>query len=97
MASPNGAKAFIAISSMAVLVTDGPIASVGYCISKFAQLRVVEFIATQYGKDGLLAVAIHPGGVKTELAKAAPEGFDKRKATFMLVKNVCSYLSSLSR
>jgi len=72
----NGAKTFIAIGSYAALITSGHIANTAYTISKFAQARLVEFLAEQYAKEGLLAIAVHPGAVNTEMAdKTTPESF----------------------
>lgn len=72
----NGVKTFIAVSSFAALITSGHIANTAYCISKFAQARFVEFLSEQYGSDGVLAVAVHPGAVNTEMAdKTTPESF----------------------
>jgi NAD(P)-dependent dehydrogenase (short-subunit alcohol dehydrogenase family) len=72
----DGAKTFIAVNSFAALITSGHIANTAYCISKFAQARFIEFISEQYGADGVLAVAVHPGAVNTEMAdKTTPEGF----------------------
>ncbi|KAL5121717.1 hypothetical protein ACEQ8H_000404 [Pleosporales sp. CAS-2024a] len=54
----------------------GHIANTAYCISKFAQARLVEFLSEQYGQDGVFAVAVHPGAVKTEMAdQRTPESF----------------------
>ncbi|KAL9111000.1 MAG: hypothetical protein Q9187_007986 [Circinaria calcarea] len=77
LSSPNGARAFIAVSSIAALMTSGPVANHGYCASKLAQARLVEFMAEQYRDEGLFAVALHPGGVKTGFAAVVPEGFEK--------------------
>lgn len=41
------AKSFIAIGSMAVGIIRGLIANTGYCPSKFAQSRFVEFLTEQ--------------------------------------------------
>jgi NAD(P)-dependent dehydrogenase (short-subunit alcohol dehydrogenase family) len=72
----GGAKTFIAVGSFAALITSGHIANTAYCISKFAQARFVEFLAEQYGKEGVLAVAVHPGAVNTEMADSTtPESF----------------------
>jgi NAD(P)-dependent dehydrogenase (short-subunit alcohol dehydrogenase family) len=74
----NGAKTFIAIGSFAACINSGHIANTAYCISKFAQSRLVEFISEQYGQDGILAVAVHPGAVLTEMADATtPDSFRK--------------------
>lgn len=72
----NGAKMFIAVNSFAACITDGHIANTAYCVSKFAQARLIEFMAEQYRKDGVLAVAVHPGAVNTEMAdKTTPDSF----------------------
>jgi NAD(P)-dependent dehydrogenase (short-subunit alcohol dehydrogenase family) len=72
----NGAKTFITVSSFAALISSGHIANTAYCISKFAQARLVEFLAEQYADNGILAVAVHPGAVGTEMAKkTTPESF----------------------
>ncbi|KAF1942063.1 NAD(P)-binding protein [Clathrospora elynae] len=72
----KGAKTFIAVGSLAACITNGHIANTAYCISKFAQARFVEFLSEQYGADGVLAVAVHPGAVNTEMAdKTTPESF----------------------
>ncbi|KAK4653455.1 putative secondary metabolism biosynthetic enzyme [Podospora pseudocomata] len=44
-----------------------------YQTTKFATLRFTEFIDQEYHDKGLIAVAIHPGAVKTELALNMPE------------------------
>ncbi|KAF3035917.1 hypothetical protein E8E12_003800 [Didymella heteroderae] len=70
----GGAKTFIAVNSFAALITSGHIANTAYCVSKLAQARLMEYMAEQYGKEGLLAVAVHPGAVLTEMAaQTAPE------------------------
>ncbi|KAI0113597.1 hypothetical protein GGR51DRAFT_19041 [Nemania sp. FL0031] len=69
------AKTFITVSALAALITSGPIANVGYCVSKIAQVRLIEMIAEQHSREGVLAIAIHPGAVETEMAAAAPPEF----------------------
>ncbi|KAJ4310425.1 hypothetical protein N0V94_008452 [Neodidymelliopsis sp. IMI 364377] len=70
----NGAKTFIAVNSWAALITSGHIANAAYCISKLAQARLIEYIVEQYGDEGVLAIAVHPGAVMTEMAEqTAPE------------------------
>ncbi|KIX00199.1 uncharacterized protein Z518_10337 [Rhinocladiella mackenziei CBS 650.93] len=44
-----------------------------YQTTKTAQIRLSYFLMAEYGEQGLLAYAIHPGGVKTELAMNMPE------------------------
>ncbi|KAL1610828.1 hypothetical protein SLS60_002499 [Paraconiothyrium brasiliense] len=43
-----------------------------YQASKFALCRLTEFLDAEYGGKGLVAIALNPGGVKTELARAMP-------------------------
>ncbi|KPI34821.1 Dehydrogenase/ SDR family member 7B [Cyphellophora attinorum] len=72
----GGAGHFFVIGSIAGSITKGIIANTGYTISKMAQTRLVEYIAVQYGKEGILAVTIHPGSVLTDMAIGnTPEGF----------------------
>ena len=65
LASENGANLFLCVGSQAAGIINGPIANTGYCLSKFAQSRFIEYLGEQYGKEGLLAVNIHPGAVMT--------------------------------
>ncbi|KAF9695062.1 hypothetical protein EKO04_007065 [Ascochyta lentis] len=70
----DGMKMFIAVNSFATVITSGHIANTAYCVSKLAQARLMEYVAEQYGKEGLLAIAVHPGAVLTEMAEqTAPE------------------------
>lgn len=43
-----------------------------YGTSKWAVLKFMEFLLVEQAKDGLLAFAVHPGGVMTQLAGAMP-------------------------
>ena len=47
----------------------------GYQTAKFALLRFTEFVQAEYGdgEDGVVAIAVHPGGVATELGLTMPE------------------------
>ncbi|KAJ7367387.1 hypothetical protein DFH08DRAFT_837371 [Mycena albidolilacea] len=44
-----------------------------YQTTKFATCRLTEFADAEYGDQGLVAISLHPGGVKTELALNMPE------------------------
>ncbi|PCH02823.1 Short-chain dehydrogenase/reductase SDR [Penicillium occitanis (nom. inval.)] len=71
-------KAFLVVGSIAACITKGTIANTKYCISKLAQARIVECVAEQFGKEGLLAISVHPGAVGSENAlKTAPKEFIK--------------------
>jgi len=76
LASENGAKGFLCIGSQAAGIIKGPIANTGYCLSKFAQSRFLEYLGQQFGEEGLFAVNIHPGAVMTPMAAGnTPEEF----------------------
>ena len=48
----DGKKTFIGVSSMAALIVRGPIANTQYCVSKCAQLKLLEHIHEQYADKG---------------------------------------------
>jgi NAD(P)-dependent dehydrogenase (short-subunit alcohol dehydrogenase family) len=65
------AKVFVGLSSIgAHLLKSGASA---YQTNKFAVIRFIEFLDHEYKDDGLISVAIHPGGVPTDLAYGMPE------------------------
>lgn len=72
----DGEKTFLVVGSFAACINSGHIANTAYCVSKFSQSRIVEFIAEQYAKEGILTIAIHPGAVATEMANSTtPDSF----------------------
>jgi NAD(P)-dependent dehydrogenase (short-subunit alcohol dehydrogenase family) len=74
--SEGGAKLFLAIGSIAGSIRKGIIANMGYCVSKMAQTRIIEYVAEQYGNEGLTSICLHPGAVMTPEAKSnTPEQF----------------------
>ncbi|KAI0076874.1 NAD(P)-binding protein [Panus rudis PR-1116 ss-1] len=73
LASPEGsAKAFLAVGTLATLLRRGTAVNPKYAISKMAQARIVEYLSEQFGEEGLLSVALHPGAVQTDMAQGAP-------------------------
>ncbi|KAF8927046.1 hypothetical protein BGZ47_002364 [Haplosporangium gracile] len=44
-----------------------------YQTNKFAVLRFTEFLAVEYGDQEIVAIAIHPGSVSTELSRNLPK------------------------
>ncbi|KAL8814976.1 MAG: hypothetical protein Q9223_005845 [Gallowayella weberi] len=51
-----------------------------YQTSKLAQLRFTEFVSAEYFDQGVLAFAIHPGNIPTDIiggAGAVPEGLER--------------------
>lgn len=73
LGTQGGAKNFITVSSFAALIIRGPFANAQYCVSKLAQLKLMEHIHEQYHDEGLLSWSVHPGSVNSELASATPE------------------------
>lgn len=84
LASEGGARALIAISGTGAWVTGGPIAHAAHCVSKLAQVRLVEHMAANFEEEGLLVVAVHPGCVWTDTSKMAPEMFYQCKLNSIL-------------
>ena len=75
----NGARSFIAISGTGAWVVDGPVAHAAHCVSKLAQARLVEHMANDFQKEGLLCAAVHPGFVPTDTSLSAPTMFHECK------------------
>jgi len=67
----GGDKTIVNLSSVGALnLTPGGSA---YQTTKFAVLKFTEFLCVDYGEQGLLAYALHPGGILTELAQNMPK------------------------
>ena len=66
----GGEKTIVNMSSIGAHMTR-PGAS-AYQAGKLAQLRLTEFINVEYAAQGILALAIHPGAVPTELGFNLP-------------------------
>ncbi|KIX95936.1 uncharacterized protein Z520_08191 [Fonsecaea multimorphosa CBS 102226] len=64
-------KTMIVISSAGGLTTSA--GGSAYQGTKTAQIRFNDFLMKEYGEQGLLAYAVHPGGVKTEVGVTMPE------------------------
>ncbi|MCJ1302865.1 hypothetical protein MMC08_005670 [Hypocenomyce scalaris] len=67
----GGEKTIVNVSSIGAHATR--LGASSYQTSKFALLRFTEFTMAEYGEQGMLAFAIHPGGVMTELAGKMPK------------------------
>ena len=61
----QGAKVFIVITSLAAHFTHSDLTPIAYNTSKLAACGLMEHMANDHGKDGLLAYAVHPGAVVT--------------------------------
>lgn len=74
--TPTRTRPFFVVGSNASFIVRGSIANTQYCVSKLAQLKLIEHLHEQYSDKGVLAAAIHPGAVMTEMAeRTAPEEF----------------------
>ena len=74
LSSPSSLKIIINISSIGAVRTS-PFNS-SYSTAKLSILRFTEYLDQDHGPrsdDGVVAIAMHPGGVKTELATRMPE------------------------
>ncbi|KAM3425622.1 hypothetical protein BST61_g7568 [Cercospora zeina] len=72
----NGKRIFIGVSSLASMIVRGPIANTQYCVSKCAQLKLLEHLHEQYSGRELRVFAVHPGAVLSEMAdETTPEEF----------------------
>lgn len=49
------------------MIIRGAVCNPKYCVSKLAQMRLLEMIHEQYHGEGLAAYALHPGAVQTEM------------------------------
>ncbi|KXS97346.1 hypothetical protein AC578_10747 [Pseudocercospora eumusae] len=76
LGTADGGKAFLGVSSFAAFLVRGPIANTQYCVSKTAQLKLLEHVHEQYREEGLVCYAVHPGAVLSETAdETAPDVF----------------------
>ena len=77
----GGNKQIINISSIgAHLRTNGASA---YQCTKLALCRFTEFLMDEEGSNGLMAYALHPGGVMTELARGMPKEAHSSKYPYL--------------
>ncbi|KAL2836587.1 hypothetical protein BJY01DRAFT_238221 [Aspergillus pseudoustus] len=74
MVERGGEKTIVNIASVAAHLTSPGGSS--YQTSKLALLRLTEFVNVDYGADadGILAYAVHPGGVLTDMGNRLPAG-----------------------
>lgn len=77
----DGAKAIIQLSSAAAHYTPSDIMAASYSLTKLGATRLVELCHEGHKKNGIVAFAVQPGGVKTDLSSSVPEGkgWEQRK------------------
>lgn len=94
--SHQGPQSFVVITSMASHCADSTLTPIAYNLSKIANNRMAESIhGDHFDKDGVVAFAVHPGGVvtpQTELHNKTQRGvdWDKRELTSAVVGH-CEY------
>ncbi|OCT48095.1 Oxidoreductase UcpA [Cladophialophora carrionii] len=71
LANESSLKTIVNVSSIAAHVCS-PGAS-AYQTTKFALLRLTDFLNVEYGDQGLIAYCMHPGSVPTELSWKMPD------------------------
>lgn len=69
LATPDGPQTIVNVNSVAAHNLR-PMAS-AYGTSKFAALKLTEFLLVEAADRGLVAYCVHPGGILTELAEKA--------------------------
>jgi NAD(P)-dependent dehydrogenase (short-subunit alcohol dehydrogenase family) len=72
--SKDGAQSLVLVSSAASFYTDPKVMNATYSLSKLTATRMIEHIHEAHKDAGILAYAVQPGGVKTDLAQEIPEG-----------------------
>ncbi|CAK7204739.1 hypothetical protein SEUCBS139899_007499 [Sporothrix eucalyptigena] len=90
--SPDGARTIVNLTSIGgILVL--PTMS-GYNTSKLAVCRFTEYLATEYADKQLVAFAVHPGGVESEMSLGLPkEMHENITETPQLVSDSIVYLT----
>jgi NAD(P)-dependent dehydrogenase (short-subunit alcohol dehydrogenase family) len=85
--SKDGAQAIIQLSSAASFYVDPLVMPTSYSLTKFACTRLIQHAHEGHRKNGVVAYAIQPGGVKTDLASVLPEGkgWEKRESSHILL------------
>lgn len=68
--SDGGLKTICSVSSVGAWCTSATLSA--YQTSKTALVRIADFIAEEYGEEGLISFSIHPGNIPTEIL--GPDG-----------------------
>jgi NAD(P)-dependent dehydrogenase (short-subunit alcohol dehydrogenase family) len=72
--SKNGAQAIIQLSSAAAFYVQPHIMPTSYSLTKLACTRLIQLTHEAHHGNGVVAYAIQPGGVMTEMGLGIPEG-----------------------
>jgi NAD(P)-dependent dehydrogenase (short-subunit alcohol dehydrogenase family) len=87
--SKDGAQAIIQLSSAAAFYVNPQIMATSYSLTKFACTRLIQHAHEGHNGNGVVAYAIQPGGVKTDMGSSIPEGkgWDNRESCYRLDLN----------
>ncbi|PVH97981.1 NAD(P)-binding protein [Periconia macrospinosa] len=97
LSTKNGAKNFFTISSLGAWMVQGEVAHTAACVSKLTQARLVEMISHEFKEQGLLATAIHPGFVATDMSSVVDKEWRKHLTDDpLLCGSFCVWLSNNS-
>jgi NAD(P)-dependent dehydrogenase (short-subunit alcohol dehydrogenase family) len=79
----SGAQAIIQISSAAAHYTKAELMPASYSLTKFASTRLIQLTHEGHHKNGIVAFALQPGGVSTDITLPQGRGWEKRKYTIL--------------
>ncbi|KAM0329298.1 hypothetical protein ACHAQA_004603 [Verticillium albo-atrum] len=96
MVRAGGDKTVVTLTSIAAhFIGEG---SGAYSMSKFALVRLTEFLQDEYGSQGVLAYSVHPGASPTGLSDKLPDKFKFRLTeTAELVGHSIPFLTAQKR
>lgn len=72
--SKDGAQAIVLLTSAAGFYMKADVMPMSYSLTKLAATRLMEHAHEGHAKNGVVAFAVQPGGVKTDLGSQCPEG-----------------------
>lgn len=92
-------KTFITTSSVGAHVVTPTLSD--YQTSKLAVLRFTEFVGAEYAEQGVVAYAVHPGNILTDMIDGGKDLSRELKAVFTETPELCAdslvYLTSEKR
>lgn len=84
----SSTKTLINISSVGAHLVNPTLSA--YQISKLAVLRLTEFVAAEYAEQGLVAIAVHPGNILTDIVGNGEGMNEELKAVFTETPRLCA-------
>lgn len=81
-------KTLITVSSVGAVRVMPTISA--YQSSKLAVTRLMEFVAAEYGEQGVIAFSVHPGNILTDIVRNGEGMEEKLKAIFTETPQLCA-------